>query len=604
MYDWTAQFSQQRKDYIRRTIERLAAMQELLANVAARPNDLKPLKDLAQHFHQLAGSSAIYELDNLGKNAGEGERLCLTVLKNNAIAKSDWKLLKDIVDGLQLTCTQHPDSQSSGAPAQPPAFAQPSAAQLSAPMATPKAEAPAPTPTPPAWSAEQKQATSWDQQRSSSNWAAPGGSPFVTGVIQKPRDIIIVDGDQTNMMTLTRALEQEGMRVRGYRTTDGAKKAMQERLPDALILGVPLIDGPGYDVAHFLRSLPDGNVPPILILSRKIGFLDKVMAIRCGANAFFNEISEPPTIVAKLKTLLDRDRQEYTILSVEDDAQQADFIKSILVSVGYKVHVIRDPAQFEETLLKVNPDLILLDVMLGPVSGFELARFVRTDDRFATTPIIFLTTQNQLDAHVESARVGGDEHLIKPIAPPLLIAAVAGRLERYRVVKKLIGRDALTQFYTLGTFMEAAEKMLAKKYHAGGSIVLLLVDIDHMEMINDRFGYAAGDKVIASLAKLLKNSLRNAEVFARLGGDDFAVIVDEIDDRDLATIATQLIEDFESMEHTVNGQTFKATISAGAAALEPDMNLKSWLANATLALRSAKSGGRNRVMKAKSRART
>jgi diguanylate cyclase (GGDEF)-like protein len=596
MYDWTAQFSKQRRDYIRRTIERLAAMQELLSAIATRPEDLKPLRDLAQHFHQLAGSSAIYELDNLGKNASEGERLCLAVLKNNSILKADWKLIKDNVDAMQFTCSQHPDSHGYSIA--------PTNQQLDAPLATPQSDAQGKPNT--TWSAEQKQTASWETQRSSGNWV--GGtptSPFVGNAYQKPKDIIMVDGDQASMMTLTRALENEGMHVRGYRTTDGAKKAIQERLPDALILGVPLIDGPGYDVAHFLRSLPDGNVPPILILSRKIGFLDKVMAIRCGADAFFNEVSEPAAILSKLNTLLERDKQDYTILSVEDDSQQAEFVKGILASVGYRVHVIRDPRQFEEALLAVNPDLILLDVVLGPVSGFELARFVRSDDRFAATPIIFLTTQNQLDAHVESARVGGDEHLIKPIAPPLLIATVAGRLERYRVVKKLIGRDALTQFYTLSTFMETAEKMLAKKYQIGSSVVLLMVDVDHMELINERYGFAAGDKVISSLAKLLKNRLRNAEVFARLGGDDFAIIMDEIDDRDLATIATQLIEEFESLEHTANnGQPFKATISAGAAALEGDMNLKAWLSNAQLALRSAKSGGRNRVMKAKSRART
>src|SRR5262249_16288102 len=154
----------------------------------------------------------------------------------------------------------------------------------------------------------------------------------------------------------------------------------------------------------------------------------------------------------------------YTVLSVEDDPVQSDYIRQVLESAGYNVASIADPSLFEEALVAVNPDLLLLDVMLGPVSGFELARFVRCHDRYAATPIIFLTTQNQLNAHVEGARVGGDEYLIKPVAPPLLISAVAGRLERYRVVKKLIGRDALTQFLTLGSFMEALEKLLSKRY--------------------------------------------------------------------------------------------------------------------------------------------
>jgi diguanylate cyclase (GGDEF)-like protein len=377
---------------------------------------------------------------------------------------------------------------------------------------------------------------------------------------------------------------------------------LSERLPDALILSVPLIDGPGYDVAHHLRSLPDGTVPPILILSRQIGFLDKVMAIRCGADAFFDEVQEPVVLVQKLLSLFERDKAiNYTIMSVEDDISQSDFIKAVLESVGYNVVVVNDPRQFEEALLSVQPDLLLLDVMLGPVSGFELARYVRSDDRFAATPIIFLTTQNQLNAHVESARVGGDEHLIKPVAPQLLIAAVAGRLERYRVVKRLIGRDGLTHFLTMGTFMETADKLVTRRFQGSGTLVLLLIDIDHMESINDKYGYAAGDRVIGALAKLLKSKLRNAETFARLAGDEFAIIMDNIDDRELAEVATQIVQEFEAIVHVANGQQFKATISAGAAALEYDNNVKSWLTNAKLALKSAKSGGRNRVMKAKSK---
>src|SRR5262249_28892481 len=156
-------------------------------------------------------------------------------------------------------------------------------------------------------------------------------------------------------------------------------------------------------------------------------------------------------------------------------------------------------------------------------------------------------------------------------------------------------------FLTIGTFMEAAEKILGKRFQGSGSMVMLLMDIDHMEQINDTYGYASGDKVISSFAKLLKNTIRNAEILARIDGDEFAVVVDGIDDRELDEVATQCIRDFEGMHHESAGRQFSATVSAGAAALDIDMDLKTWLANARLALKSAKSGGRNRVMKAKAR---
>lgn len=584
MYDWKSQFAVQRQDYLKRTAERLVTMDAILVAISQQPTDMGPLRELAQHFHQLAGSSAIYEMEKLGESAAKGEKVCLDILRQSeTVAKQDWKAMKDMVQSMQFLITQHPDAERLGVNM--------SNTASGGGWATVTAETPALSFPP-------------DQRASGQNWMV-GNVPYQgnNASYQKAKDILIVDGDQTNLLNMTRALEQAGMQVRGYRTSATAKKALHDRLPDALILTIPLIDGPGYDIAQELRNLPDGNVPPILIVSREIGFLDKVMAIRCGADAFFNEISDTSVIVKKLQSLFERDQPtKYTILSVEDDPDQLVIIRSILESVGYNVHSIADPRQFEEALLATNPDLILLDVMLGPMSGFELARYVRSDDRYAATPIIFLTTQNQLNAHVESARVGGDEHLIKPVAPQLLIAAVSGRLERYRVVRKLIGRDGLTQFLTMGAFMEAAEKMLNKRYQGSGSLVLLMLDVDDMELINDRHGYAAGDKVIGTLARLLKAKLRNAEVFARLGGDDFAVIVDGVDDRELAEVATQIIREFESHTHEHNGQQFTATISAGAAALDHDMNLKTWMNNAQIALKSAKSSGKNRVMKAKARA--
>lgn len=601
MYDWKSQFAVQRVDYLKRTSERLSSMESLLNSIPQRPNEMEPLRELAQHFHQLAGSSAIYEMDKLGEIASDGEKVCMSVLRNQeGVSKAEWKSMKDMIQSMQFMVSQHPDAQNMADGGNTTGgWASTTSGGFAAGGMTPKNQSGWATIT------AETPALAWpgaSEQRSSGGWLVGGVQYTGAHGLEKAKDLIVVDGDQANLLTITRALEQAGMQVRGYRTTDTAKKAIHDRMPDGLILSIPLIDGPGYDVAQELRQMPDGVAPPILIVSRQIGFLDKVMAIRCGADAFFTELSDTTVIVKKLQSLFERDKPEnYTILSVEDDPDQVIIIRSILESVGYNVHSISDPRQFEEALLATNPDLILLDVMLGPMSGFELARYVRSDDRYAATPIIFLTTQNQLNAHVESARVGGDEHLIKPVAPQLLIAAVSGRLERYRILRNLIGRDGLTGFLTLGSFMEAAEKLLSRRYQGSGSMVMLMIDVDDMEILNDRFGYTAGDRVLSTLAKQLRTKLRNAEVFARLGADDFAVIVDGVDDRELAEVATQIIRDFESTVHEVNGNEFKATISAGAAALELDMSLKTWMNNAQIALKSAKSNGKNRVMKAKAR---
>src|SRR4051812_47943375 len=111
MYDWKSQFAVQRIDYLKRTTERLTAMDTLLNAIPQHPTVMEPMRELAQHFHQLAGSSAIYEMDKLGEIASKGEKVCLAVLRNQeGVSKPEWKQMRDMVQSMQFMISQHPDS--------------------------------------------------------------------------------------------------------------------------------------------------------------------------------------------------------------------------------------------------------------------------------------------------------------------------------------------------------------------------------------------------------------------------------------------------------------------------------------------------------------
>src|SRR4029077_10513437 len=112
--------------------------------------------------------------------------------------------------------------------------------------------------------------------------------------------------------------------------------------------------------------------PPIIVISTEAGFIDKVQAVHCGADAFFESPVDWESLINKLRYLLDRNKpSNYRILSVEDDPDQAAFIKAVLESAGYQVYSMDDPQYFEEAILAVQPDLLLLDIMLPGISGFQ-----------------------------------------------------------------------------------------------------------------------------------------------------------------------------------------------------------------------------------------
>jgi diguanylate cyclase (GGDEF)-like protein len=294
--------------------------------------------------------------------------------------------------------------------------------------------------------------------------------------------------------------------------------------------------------------------------------------------------------------LLERDKIEsYKILSVEDDPDMAAFIKLTLSSAGYTVLHIADPKTFEEQFLSFEPDLVMLDVLLGDLTGFELAKYIRQNDRFATLPIVFLTTQNKLHQHLRSAISGGDEHLIKPVAPQLLIVTVASRLERARALKRLIDRDGLTRCLNFGSFMERAQK-LAVLDGFRSAPAMMMIDVDNMKKINEQLGFAAGDRIIANIANMLLKGFRNTDLIARFANDQFAIVLEHLNQQQLHELSSQVLKAISSTAQMVKGRPVYITCSGGVAVLEQGMSVQDWQNAAQDALDKAKASGGNRAL--------
>lgn len=537
MHEWQQKFENLRGQFLERSQERLETLRVLIEHLATRQKDMNLLQEVRQLFHWCAGSGGVYGFERVTRCGLQGEQICDRLLRDGqALTPSDLQQLNQLVAFIYHSIENDEIAQPSGIAAQ-----------------------------------------------------------GMTATQRDEKVLLIVDSNQASMHSFTRELQNRGVRIDTALTCSAAKASIMKRLPDSLVISLPLPDGNGYELASLVRSAPGGERPPIIFLGQQAGFLDKVAAIRSGADGFFEQPIDENEILHKIEHLLERDRPEkYKILSVEDDPDQAEYIKLTLESAGYNVVSLQDPTKFEETFLKFEPDLVLLDVVLGPISGFELAQYIRQNDRYAALPVVFLTTENALDMHIRSARIGGDDHLIKPVAPQLLAAAVAGRLEKARTLKKLIDRDGLTGCMNFGSFMDRATEFAKPDSHRF-SLTILLIDVDSMHIINDRFGYAVGDKVIGALGRLLSKSLRNAALSGRLNGDRFAVILEDLDDHQVERLAQQLLTDFASIQQYSPQGQFRSTISISFNSYNNKMDLKAWMRTTEKLLREAKDNGGNQV---------
>jgi len=409
--------------------------------------------------------------------------------------------------------------------------------------------------------------------------------------------VLVVDDDPDARKEVSSLLEQDGLVARGVSTMQEALTVLANDPPDGLIADVLLPDGSGYELVKRLRALPGGDRVGAVVVSRRGGFLDKVEAIQCGADAFFEKPVDWDALLRRLQHLLERERLgPARILSVEDDPMQARFLETILRTAGYDVHICTEVGRFEADLTAFRPDLVIMDILLPSVSGLDLVRYLRQDERYATLPVLLLTTEGRTETRIGAAAAGGDEFLQKPVAPGLLLTAVAARIERSRFLRALINRDGLTRLLTHSAFLERARMLLYEAKRRPLTAAWIMIDLDHFKDVNDRFGHPTGDRVLVALSSLLRRRLRQSDAIGRYGGEEFTILLTGLDTDEATRLVERLRSDFAALDHTAqDGSTFRTTFSAGISMFAAGIELPAWRQAADRALYAAKQSGRNRV---------
>jgi diguanylate cyclase (GGDEF)-like protein len=531
-----------REQFVRGSGERFSRVALRLTRLEEDPTDVEALRDLRLEFHGFCGLGGTYGFPQVTQLGLLGEKQCDALLSAGAApGEADlgsWRLLSG---KLRSQITGEPVDRAADWPSQP---------------------------------------------------AAAAARP----------DVLLVEDDPAVSKLLTLLAERDGLAVRCAPTRGAALGEVDRRMPSLALVDEGLPDGSGFGLIEQIRSRAGGEELPILVLSGRARVLDRVEAIHCGADGLVAKPVDWRALSRQIHRLLEKPQETARILSVEDDPDQANFLRSVLETAGYEVHVIPDGGQLDAALSAFAPELVLMDILLPGVSGSDLVRGLRQDTRYATLPLVFLTTESQLDVRIEAIKAGGDDCLVKPVAPGLLLSTVAARIERARFLKDLIERDGLTGLLTQTAFLERARIAIGRlqRHPEGPILALVIVDLDNFQEVNDAYGHPAGDGVVASLAAVLKRRLRQTDTIGRLGGEEFGVLLEDLTREDAVRLLQRLVADFSAVEQGAeDGRTFHAGFSAGIAMFEPgSTDLGAWLERANRALSRAKQDGRGHVVAA------
>lgn len=352
---------------------------------------------------------------------------------------------------------------------------------------------------------------------------------------------------------------------------------------------------------------------PVLVLTADETFEKRVQAARLGSRYFLQKPIPPAQVLAAVTQALQQmNRSMARLLIVDDDPAILNLLSSLLEPCGYQITLLSEPQQFWQTLEQTAPDLLILDIelcesatfqnlnektIIPSLNGIELCQVIRSDLRWNSLPVLFLSAHTDQETVQRSFAAGANDFLSKPVVSQELLTRVQTRLE-HRYLWEPTELDELTGLSRRRKAQQDLTQSIRLAQGQQQPFSLALLDLDHFKQVNDRYGHPMGDCVLSFLGKLLRQSFRQEDILGRWGGEEFIIGMYGIPKQDAVKRLQQVLDQLNLCVFQTNNdeEPFPVTFSAGIAQLSSDGgDLKTLCYYADHALYQAKLAGRNQI---------
>jgi diguanylate cyclase (GGDEF)-like protein len=307
---------------------------------------------------------------------------------------------------------------------------------------------------------------------------------------------------------------------------------------------------------------------------------------------------------------------DYSILLVERNHPSSNRLRSWLEEQEYRVVSV---ATAKEALLKIRqkmPDLVLLNRSMADTDGLEVARSLRSNQRYAGLPIILVAPRGEAKKQREGFETDVDDFILRPLRLDevgVRIRTMLKRREAFRglqranlrlkeanwKLKQILIYDAKTELYNFRYFTERMEEEFKRADRYNNYLSCIMLDLDRFKKINDTHGHPEGDRVLKGFATILTESARETDFVARYGGEEFAIILPQTDGHSARILAERIRKATEAMPFPLSRGQVRMTVSAGVATFPSNRRIRKASAlvkHADDALYRAKQAGRNRTL--------